>query len=143
MLSLALGASVCCGGSPAPAAPTASVSTPPPAANQPPKPLDSATIAITAAGFGLVTASPYPLSELHVYQGGTLTFVNNDVATHDVLSDPPHVHTDCPEINLAGFLVPGQSRATGPLNRLVTCGFHDHTHEGDAAFSGKVVVEAR
>jgi hypothetical protein len=60
-----------------------------------------------------------------------------------VLSDPPHVHTDCPEINAAGYLVPGQSRATDPLNRLMACGFHDHTHEGDPAFAGKVTIEPR
>jgi hypothetical protein len=78
-----------------------------------------------------------------VYQGGRLTFVNMDTTPHDVLSDPPHVHTDCPEINAAGYLVPGQSRSTDPLNRIMACGFHDHTHEGESAFSGKVTIEAR
>jgi hypothetical protein len=62
-------------------------------------------------------------------QGGDITFaLNTDIETHDVLSDPPHIHTDCPEINGAGFLVPGQSRATDPLNRIMTCGFHDPMH---------------
>jgi len=131
-----------CGGNSA-AAPTPS-STPPPAAG-PPKPLESATISITAGGFSLdsVSAASYKLGELHVYQGGTLLFLNQDSVPHDVQSDPPHIHTDCPEIGAAGFLVPGQSRATAPLNRLVACGFHDHNHEGDPLFSGKVVVEAR
>ena len=88
--------------------------------------------------------SIYPrLLDLIKANRSTLMFVNSDTQTHDVLSDPPHVHTDCPEINAAGFLVPGQSRATDPLNRLMTCGFHVHTHEGDEAFAGKVTVEAR
>ena len=86
---------------------------------------------------------PYALDALRVYQGARLTFINNDTDPHDVLSDPPHIHTDCPELNTAGFLVPGQSRTTDPLNRIMVCGFHDHTHEGDAAYSGKVSIEAR
>jgi plastocyanin len=119
--------------------------TPPPAAPAgPPKPLEGATITITSAGFVLDAASAaFRLADLHVYQGGRLTFVNMDTTPHDVLSDPPHVHTDCPEINAAGYLVPGQSRSTDPLNRIMTCGFHDHTHEGESAFSGKVTIEAR
>ena len=90
-----------------------------------------------------MSASSFTLKDIHVYQGARLTFVNTDVQPHDVLSDPPHIHTDCPELNTAGYLVPGQSRTTDPLNRIMTCGFHDHTHEGDPAFSGKVTIEAR
>ncbi len=136
---LALAAAACGGSTPS------QPGTPPPAApTGPPKPLEGATITITSAGFALDAASSaFPLADLHVYQGGRLTFVSMDNTTHDVLSDPPHVHTDCPEINAAGFLVPGQSRSTDPLNRLMTCGFHDHTHEGESAFAGKVTVEAR
>ena len=78
-----------------------------------------------------------------MYQGGQLIFINNDTEPHDILSDPPHIHTDCPEINAAGYLVPGQARGSDPLNRIMTCGFHDHTHEGDAAFAGKVTIEPR
>src|SRR5438046_795897 len=36
-----------------------------------------------------------------------------------------------------------QSRATDPLNRIMSCGFHDCTHEGEDAFAGKVTIEAR
>jgi hypothetical protein len=46
-------------------------------------------------------------------------------------------------MNTVGFLVPGQSRTTDPLNRITTCGFHDHTHEGHPAFSGKVTIDPR
>ena len=105
--------------------------------------MDAVSIAITAQGFVLEPAAPFPLSALRVYQGAQLTFTNQDAEPHDVLSDPPHIHTDCPEINVAGFLVPGQSRATDPLRRIVVCGFHDHTHEGNPAFSGRVSIEAR
>jgi hypothetical protein len=145
ILLLMLIASACGGGSSAPA-PTAvapaPTPTPPPG---PPKPLDGATITITATGFTLdaVSASAFKLNDIHVYQSARLTFINKDIQPHDVLSDPPHIHTDCPEVNAAGYLVPGQTRATDPLNRIMTCGFHDHTHEGDPAFSGKVTIEAR
>ena len=148
LVAVAAIATMACGGNSA-ASPTPSStpppSTTPPPASGPPKPLESATITITAGGFSLdsVSATSYKLEELHVYQGGTLVFVNQDTVPHDVQSDPPHVHTDCPEIGAAGFLVPGQSRATAPLSRLVACGFHDHNHEGDPLFSGKAVVETR
>jgi len=110
----------------------------------PPKPLDGATVRITATGFVMdASSTAFAVSDLHVYQGSRLTFVNTDNTPHDVLSDPPHIHTDCPEINAAGYLVPGQSRATDPLNRIMTCGFHDHTHEGEPPFAGKVTIESR
>jgi hypothetical protein len=113
---------------------------PPPA----PRALESATIMITPNGFLLDSAAAaFRIDELRVYQGGALTFVNQDNVPHDILSDPPHRHTDCPEFDAAGFIVPGQSRATQPLLRLVTCGFHDHLREGDIRFSGRVSVEPR
>ena len=143
ILLLMLISSACGGGTTAPTvvAPAPSP-TPPPG---PPKPLDGATITVTAVGFTLdpASASKFALRDIHVYQGAQLTFINTDIQPHDVLSDPPHIHTDCPELNTAGYLVPGQSRTTDPLNRIMTCGFHDHTHEGDPAFSGKVTIEAR
>jgi hypothetical protein len=134
----------CAGGEPAPPAPSPL----PPAA--PPttivqKPLETVTITIQADGFRLdrETAAIFGIGALRVYQGSRLTFVNQDNVPHDIQSNPPHIHTDCPEIGGAGFLVPGQAKATGPLDRLVTCGFHDHHHEDDPRFSGSVAVERR
>jgi plastocyanin len=141
MMAAAVAATLSCGGdgTAAPAAPT-----PAPIAG-PPRPLEGATITITAAGFALdrVSAEAFKIDELRVYQGARLTFVNQDAVPHDVLSDPPHLHTDCPEFKAAGFIVPGQTRNTDPLSRLVGCGFHDHLHEGDSRFIGKVTVETR
>jgi hypothetical protein len=148
MLLVMLASLACGSGMPAPtpaAAPTPTPTpspTPPPG---PPKPLEGATITIVATGFALdaASAAAFKLNDLHVYQGGRLIFINNDIQPHDVLSDPPHIHTDCPEINVVGFLVPGQARGTDPLNRIMTCGFHDHTHEDNPAYAGKVTIEAR
>lgn len=72
-----------------------------------------------------------------------MTFINSDSEPHDVLSDPLGLHNDCPEINAAGYLVPGQSRATDPLTKLRACGFHDHNREGNPSFGGTVTIEAR
>jgi hypothetical protein len=144
MIAAAVAAALSCGGgdSAAPVVPAAP--TPAPTAG-PPRPLEGATITITAAGFALDTASAvaFTLGALRVYQGARLTFVNQDAVPHDVLSDPPHVHSDCPEFNAAGFIVPGQTRSTDPLSRIVSCGFHDHLHESDSRFVGKVTVETR
>jgi len=98
-----------------------------------------------ANGFRLdsATAAAFAIDALRVYQGTRLTFVNQDNVPHDIQSDPPHIHTDCPEIGGAGFLVPGQTKSTAPLDRLVSCGFHDHHHEDDRRFSGRVSIEPR
>jgi hypothetical protein len=147
MIALPMIAIACGGGAPA-AASTAATPTPTPTptpAPGPPTPLSGATITILSTGFVLdaTSAKSYPLSDLHVYQGSQLLFVNADTETHDVLSDPFGAHNDCPEINTAGFLVPSQSRATSPLTVLRSCGFHDHSNEGNAAFGGKVTIEPR
>lgn len=81
--------------------------------------------------------------QVRVYQGSTVTFTNDDARVHDVRSDPLHLQTDCPELNAIGTLVPGQSRASDPLQHVRGCGFHDHVNEGDARYYGTVFVDAR
>jgi plastocyanin len=117
-LALALIASACGGGSSY--TPTS------------PSPGDGPTITITSSGVSprSVTVSP----------GSRVTFVNNDARSHDMESDPHPDHTDCPEINSVGFLSPGQSRATGNLNRVRSCGFHDHDRDTDRSLQGTIVV---
>jgi hypothetical protein len=149
LLAAAVVLATACGGSgPAPSpstVPTAVAPVTPAVPAGPPKPLEGATITIISSGFRLdgVSAASFDINNLHVYQGATLMFVNDDNDPHQVLSDPFGLHNDCPEINVAGFLAPGQSRATDPLNRLTPCGFHDHNHEGNPAFGGKVTAEPR
>ena len=125
-----------------PAAPTPA---PPAVPAGPPKPLEGATITITSTGFRLDAASAalFDINALQVYQGARLTFINSDNDPHDVLSSPFGLHNDCPEINIAGYLVPGQSRATDPITHLTPCGFHDHNHEGNPAYGGTVTAVAR
>lgn len=147
LLLLMMLASISCGGgatSPASSAAPTPTPTPTPAPG-PPKPLDTATITILSSGFKLdaISSASYSLGDIHLFQGGTLTFVNADIDNHDVLSDPFGAHNDCPELNSAGFITPGQVKTTIPLTIVRTCGFHDHANEGNAAFGGKVTIEAR
>jgi plastocyanin len=116
-------------------APSPAGATPQPSSPVAPRATDGATVSITAAGFDV--------RELHIVQGSRLTFVNRDIVPHDIESDPFHVHTDCPPLNAVGFLTPGQSRASDPLDTIRTCGFHSHDFEGNEAFHGFVSVEAR
>jgi hypothetical protein len=56
-------------------------------------------------------------------------------------SDPHPGHTDCPAINQAGFLSAGQSRLTGNLNTVRTCGFHDHDQPTNTSLQGTIVIQ--
>lgn len=109
-----------CGGSPSTPSPP---NTPPVAAT---------TITITPAG-----ATP---RNIIVDLGARVLFVNNDSRAHNMSSDPHPDHTDCPEINQAGFLQPGQSRETGNLVQVRTCGFHDHDNPGNSALRGTIQI---
>lgn len=94
---------------------------------------NSATITITSAG-----VSPQSVT---ISAGGTVTFVNEDTRSHDMSSDPHPQHSDCPSINQAGFVAPGQSRTTGALTTARTCGFHDHDQPGNMSLRGTIVIQ--
>jgi hypothetical protein len=55
-------------------------------------------------------------------------------------SNPHPEHTDCPEINQVGFLSAGQTRLTGNLNTVRTCGFHDHDQPSNQSLQGTIVI---
>jgi plastocyanin len=125
-----------CGGSsnnPAPpAAPTPPIATPPPAPAPPPPPPQTAQITITASG-----VAP---KEVTVARGGRVTFVNDDGRAHDVFSDPDHLGTDCPAINVVGFLTAGRRGETGSLDIVRRCGYHDHLNISDDSMRGVIIV---
>jgi hypothetical protein len=56
-------------------------------------------------------------------------------------SNPHPEHTDCPAINDVGFITPGQSRATGNLNVVRSCGYHDHSRDTDTTLQGTIVIQ--
>ena len=92
----------------------------------------AATITITASG-----VSP---REVTVAPGSRVTFVNSDSRPHDMASDPHPEHTNCSEINV-GFLQAGQSGTTQNLNRVRTCGFHDHNQPDVASLQGTIRIQ--
>jgi plastocyanin len=95
-------------------------------------PVATNTITITAAG-----ASP---RNVEIALGSRVRFVNNDSRPHNMTSDPHPDHTDCPAIDQAGFLQPGQSRETGNLVVARTCGFHDHDNFDNANLKGTITI---
>ena len=95
----------------------------------------TSTITITSAG-----VSPKTIT---VVQGTQVTFVNNDSQNHDMFSNPHPEHTDCPEINQVGFITPGQTKQTGNLNTLRTCGYHDHNLPTVTSLQGTITITAR
>jgi hypothetical protein len=73
--------------------------------------------------------------------GSRVTFVNNDGRRHDMSSDPHPEHTECGEINQVGVLQPGESRQTGNLNTVRTCGFHDHDQPNVSSLRGSIRIQ--
>jgi plastocyanin len=79
--------------------------------------------------------------ELTVAIGTRVMFVNSDRIGHEIASGIDHQSRDCPEIDVIGFLVSGQSRQTSVFEQAKTCRFHDHANLGVAAFQGRIVIQ--
>src|SRR5690606_4721887 len=99
-----------------------------------PQPSGPPTITITTAGF-----SP---QEVTVTVGERVWFVNTDTRGHELWGGVDHNDRSCPEVDAAGFLLPGQSRETGVFQSPGTCHFHDHSNIGHPAFTGRIVIRA-
>jgi len=135
VVALTLTLAAACGSTPASPTPPSPSPAPAPAPSPAPAPAPppgSATVAITP--FGMM---PY---EATVSTGGQVTFVNRDLVVHDIQGGVDPDHRDCPEIDIVGFLQPGQSRATNPLSTARTCDYHDHTEHDHHGFTGKIVI---
>jgi plastocyanin len=98
-----------------------------------PTPNNPNVITISTAG----TASP---NELTVSPGTRVLFTNSHSRRHDMTSDPHPEHSDCPELNQVGLLNPGQSRESGNLVAVRTCGFHDHDEPSNANLKGRIII---
>jgi plastocyanin len=90
---------------------------------------------ITIASGGVATPK-----QLTVAPGARVLFVNNDGRRHDMTSDDHPDHLECPAINQVGLLTPGQSRETGNLVVVRTCGFHDHEDANNNNLKGQIIV---
>lgn len=100
--------------------------TPPPASNP-------NVVAISAGAI----VSPKVLT---VSPGARVLFVNNDTRRHDMSSDDHPDHLECPPLNQVGVLNPGQSRESGNLVTVRTCGFHDHDDPNNTNLRGSIVI---
>jgi plastocyanin len=88
-----------------------------------------------------ITSSGVNPKAITVAAGSRVTFVNNDSVNHTMNSDPHPTHTDCPPINDVGFITPGQSKLTGNLNTVRTCGYHDHDRPADTSLQGTIQIQ--
>ena len=103
------------------------------AGTSPSPPVAGTTITITSSG-----VSP---KNLQISAGSQVTFVNSDRINHEMNSDPHPDHTDCPAINQVGVIVPGQSKQTGNLNVVRTCGYHDHSDAQNVRWQGQITIQ--
>ena len=94
----------------------------------------AATITIDATG----NVTP---KEVTVPAGSRVTFTNNHTAAHEMTSDPHPEHSLCPSLNSVGFLSPGQSKTSSNLNTPMTCTYHDHINDTNAALRGTIRVQ--
>jgi len=101
----------------------------------PPPPPPPATVVITITSAG---ASP---STVSIAPGTRIRFVNSDTLPHTISSDPHPDHTACPAINQVDLLLPGQSRETGVLTTIRSCGFHDHNDPDDPRWTGTIQIK--
>ena len=87
-----------------------------------------------------ITSTGVVPKTVEISAGQQVRFVNNDTATHEVLSTPHLAHTDCPSINTVGTLSPGADRMTESLSTVRICGYHDHRNPDDDRFRGQINV---
>ena len=77
---------------------------------------------------------------VQVTVGQSVTFINNDSRVHDMASDPHPTHTQCPALNAASNLSPGQTKLSNALTTATTCGFHDHNDPENVNLQGTVTI---
>ena len=78
-------------------------------------------------------------STVTVTVGQSVNFVNQDGRVRNMTSDPHPEHNQCPALNV-GPLNNGQTRATGALTVVRTCGFHDHDDPDNGNVKGSIVI---
>ena len=79
-------------------------------------------------------------SAIVIRVGVTVIFINEDSQPHAPAGGPDISRPDCPEVDIAGFLVPGQRGETAPFPVVKTCQFHDHMNHSPV-FNGHIVIE--
>jgi len=98
-----------------------------------PAPTTSYQMTISSSG-------AYTPSTLSIPAGARVLVTNNHSTSHFFASDPHPEHDDCPEINQVGVLAPGESRETGNLVTVRTCGVHDHTDPNNLKLRAQIII---
>jgi plastocyanin len=96
-------------------------------------PVQTTTITITSAG-----VSP---RQIIVSAGARVTFINQDTRQHEMNSNPHPTHGHCPAIDDVGFIAAGQTKLTGNLTVVRTCGYHDHQNDTNTSLQGQIIVQ--
>src|SRR5215212_9831221 len=65
--------------------------------------------------------------------GQSVAFVNNHTRSHEMASNQHPSHLECPPMNVAGVVSPGQTKNTNAFSTARTCGFHDHSDPDNPA----------
>lgn len=94
------------------------------------------TTTMTINASGVLTPN-----DITVAVGSRVTIVNNHNRPHEMNSDPHPTHGECPAIDDVGFLNAGQSKTTGNLNVVRTCGLHDHNDPLNQNLIGRIRVQ--
>jgi plastocyanin len=92
-----------------------------------------------------ITSTGISPSQVTVAPGGRVLFVNNDTRAHDMEWDPhPDHQGPCgvAGVNPPGFIAPGQTRESGNLVNVQSCGFHDHDNPppGGSRWTGMILI---
>ena len=90
------------------------------------------TLTLTSAGI-----TP---SGLQISLGQQVLIVNQSGVNRKIQSNPHPFHTECPALNAAGVLGPGESGLTGTFDTVRTCGFHDHLSPFDGTVRDQIIV---
>jgi plastocyanin len=104
-------------------------------------PLPTTPTAGMAGATVTVTAGGVEPMNVTISRGQSVTFVNSDSVAHQMTSGPVPSYDECPEINRAGRLEPGQQVATDALPVARSCQFLDLLRTGDARWQGTIVVQ--
>ena len=79
---------------------------------------------------------------LEIEVGQQFLLVNESSANRQISSNPHPIHTDCPPLNLPGFLSPGASGLSGIFDTAGSCAFHDHQNPIAQMMRGSIVIGA-
>jgi hypothetical protein len=77
--------------------------------------------------------------ELTIAVGQRVAFMNHDTTSYAIAGGRDPSTPDCPEINVVGVLIPGNTRSTEPFTTAKTCAFHVPRGQS-ALLTGRIII---